>query len=898
LADIRLALSVDSSGAIQSIKTFNNEVDQIPKRASAADGAVKALKGQFDNFVSGVGIGTGIAAAGKAFEVLGAAVGAVTSVVSDSVTKMLGYSDTIVTISQRTGLFVTAVQALQVVAKASGTDIGSLSAAVVKMEVNIFKGSAAFTKLGLSISELKAMAPDAAFERVASAVGNIEDPMQRAAAAVAIFGKSGAEMLPVFATNLEEAKKTAKDFGLVLGEDMVTSSEAFGDRLEQVGDALGAFMMRIGGVVAGSPAAMTVLDQMGLLFGRLSAAIDDNIKTLDKWVTIGIVGAIKATDLFIASIQKIIDTSQVWAGLGKGLVIQYAAEASGLNDLTAKMRTFTAETMNAVLARAKFAAIDMGGKGVLLPGGSLGKPGGGGFFDGSTGKAGGGTRALLDSAFRDIHDVWVKGSDRLWDTITGKGSAAAGVMNQAANQRFAFDAINGGGRSVFGGSDRLWDSVTNPGKGMLETMFPDYKKQKEASMTASQALQNLANVAAMSGSKLGKGLAGILGGAGGIASGLQGLKGLGGGLTGILGKAGMWGGIAASALSIGSSIFGMFKKKPAPPPPEPPKQATEEAWRSFVGDQQSKGAAGVLAGVSGVRITSEADMAAQASIASQTFWATFKSQGLIKAADAFKGVRDKMLETFKGFGASEATINALLGPMSQMVDLAGNEGFRGAADGANGYAEALASIVNTQMPMSIDQFRAFEQQAVAGFEQMKQAAVDQGMSMTDAIKTAAQGSGQYLQTIKDAAARYSFDLGGSQALFDAAAGAGVAFGGSSTDRLILSVDRLTETLGGAPPKFEAAFSAATNSAGDRIGAAAQSGQAGTFNPSDFSASIVSGIGRVIDQLKDGIASQPIQISLPDITLDGNALASGMAVAIDRGGGGGQRLLTAIEGRAF
>ncbi|MBM6747657.1 hypothetical protein H6G88_10345, partial [Bifidobacterium ruminantium] len=84
----------------------------------------------------------------------------------------------------------------------------------------------------------------------------------------------------------------------------------------------------------------------------------------------------------------------------------------------------------------------------------------------------------------------------------GKGAAAAGVMNQAANQRFAFDAINGGGRSVFGGSDRLWDSVTNPGKGMLETMFPDYKKQKEASMTASQALQNLANVAAMSASEV------------------------------------------------------------------------------------------------------------------------------------------------------------------------------------------------------------------------------------------------------------------------------------------------------------------------------------------------------------------------------------------------------------
>ena len=67
-----------------------------------------------------------------------------------------------------------------------------------------------------------------------------------------------------------------------------------------------------------------------------------------------------------------------------------------------------------------------------------------------------------------------------------------------------------------------------PRQGMLETIFPDYKKQKEASLTASQALQNLANIAALSGSKLAKGLAGIFGGASGVSAGLSSLKSMSG----------------------------------------------------------------------------------------------------------------------------------------------------------------------------------------------------------------------------------------------------------------------------------------------------------------------------------------------------------------------------------
>jgi len=885
VADLRLAISVDSSGAIQSVKTFNSEVDKMPAAAGKASSAVGGLQKVFNDFTSsfgtGLGLGAGFSLGEKAAEGLLASFGmlvngakALANEFAKGMGLLLDYSDRMVTLSQRTGLTTSALQVFAAMAKASGTDVDTLAKAAVKMEVAIGKGDESFRKLGLSLSQLKAMSPDAAFERVASAIGGIEDPMQRASAAVAIFGKSGAEMLPLFASNMAEARKQAEDFGLVLNDKTVTAAEALGDKVDMVGMSFEAFLMRIAGVIAQSPALAAVVDQLGIGFGSLSKAIDAATPTLTKWVDIGILAAVKGIELLISAFQTLTGMFARFGGI-VGTSFGFAAELSGLNAMTQKMKEFAQETQKAVLERASLAAWAAKNQGALT---GLPKPGaGGGSFDGSTQKP----------VEIKVNELKVPNLPGMWTDLFGGGSAGK------------FGTLQGGSKNF-----NIWGEKSKflPPElaGNIQVTGANDSVVK-STMSVSQALQNLANVASVSGSKLGKSLSGILGGAGGIASGISGLKSMGGGLTGLLGKAGMWGGIAASALSIGSSIFGLFKKKPKEPPPEPPKKATAESWRNFVSDQQSKAAEGALA-MTGIKVTTAQDMKEQASIALGSFWATWREKGPVAAAEAFKPARDAMLESFKATGASDTDIAAMLGPLSAQVDLGGNKAFAGAAGGLDGLAKQLAAMANQQLPLTIDMFRAFESQGVNAFEQMKAAALDQGFSMEDAIKNAAMASGQYLTTIKDAASKYGFDLGGSKALFDAASGAGVAFAGDSQERLIQSLDALTTTLGGAPPKFEQAFANAGTQAGNRLAQNANTGIRGDkyveITEDGIGGSTAKALEPGFMALSDSFAESAAQIAEAianmKLSLDTGALVGGIANAVRNGTN--PELGTALGGR--
>lgn len=333
---------------------------------------------------------------------------------------------------------------------------------------------------------------------------------------------------------------------------------------------------------------------------------------------------------------------------------------------------------------------------------------------------------------------------------------------------------------------------------------PGYEISKPVTNQLERNLQNLSNIFSLASGKIAKTISSIAGSGAGLAGGISALKagGFGSGLTGLLGKAGAIGSIAASAFSIGSSIFSLFKGKPKEPPPPPPKEVDQATWNTHVTDQLSKGSSGLAAGVAGIKIGSVADLTAQASIAGQQFWAVFKTQGIMAAAASVKDVVGKLVGELGQYGSAAA--EAILGPISQLTSLAGNEMFAGAAEGAKGFADVLASQVNARMPMSIAQFDAYGQQASAAFEQAKQAALDSGMSIEQANEAAFGATGPLIQTIIDAAAQYGITLdSNTQSLVDQAKASGIAFSTSSTDRLIMSVDALTSALGGVPPKLAA-----------------------------------------------------------------------------------------------
>jgi hypothetical protein len=99
----------------------------------------------------------------------------------------------------------------------SGIGADKVGSAIAKMQKNIEdardgSGTAAnaFASMGVSVDELEGKLPTEQLQVLASGIQSIDDPTQRAAAAMGVFGKSGAELIPLL-SNLEGELSEARD---------------------------------------------------------------------------------------------------------------------------------------------------------------------------------------------------------------------------------------------------------------------------------------------------------------------------------------------------------------------------------------------------------------------------------------------------------------------------------------------------------------------------------------------------------------------------------------------------------------------------------------------------------------------------------------------------------------
>src|SRR5262249_17303077 len=94
--------------------------------------------------------------------------------------------------------------------------------------------SNAFTKLGLNAKDLANLPTDQAFAAIADKISKIENPADRTAAAVSIFGKSGQSLLPLVmsgAEGIKAAQAEAEKLG-------ITFNRVDAAKVEQANDAL------------------------------------------------------------------------------------------------------------------------------------------------------------------------------------------------------------------------------------------------------------------------------------------------------------------------------------------------------------------------------------------------------------------------------------------------------------------------------------------------------------------------------------------------------------------------------------------------------------------------------------------------------------------------------------
>lgn len=140
-------------------------------------------------------------------------------------------------LAARTGIGVEALQSLQLAAQLAG--VSDLTGAVQRLGLEIGKAAEtgktdAFTNLGISFEKLQGLSPEEQFRSIGAAIASLPTEADRAAAAVAVFGKTGTELLPLFAQNTAELEAQFKRLGIVLSEDQVGAIQDMNKALDLV----------------------------------------------------------------------------------------------------------------------------------------------------------------------------------------------------------------------------------------------------------------------------------------------------------------------------------------------------------------------------------------------------------------------------------------------------------------------------------------------------------------------------------------------------------------------------------------------------------------------------------------------------------------------------------------
>ena len=235
----------------------------IKQAGAAARSSLGGLQGRIDAGNAAVGkfnerwgaalqttrmVGVGMTAVG------GGIVGGLMAMTKQAAT----YGDEIAKASKKTGMATEDISRLRYAAERSGVGFGGLESALARMARSASEAadgaemySEAYDRLGVSVTdangELKG--GEQLFREVAEGLKNVDNATERAALAQEIFGRSGAQLLPLLNEGEAGIKKLgdrAEELGRVLSGKAAQDSERFNDALEDLKDTGTTIAMTLG----------------------------------------------------------------------------------------------------------------------------------------------------------------------------------------------------------------------------------------------------------------------------------------------------------------------------------------------------------------------------------------------------------------------------------------------------------------------------------------------------------------------------------------------------------------------------------------------------------------------------------------------------------------------------
>lgn len=305
-------------------------------------GGMRSASASTNGFVSSLkNIGKGAASiiAGiGAYELLKRATRALYNNTIGLVNAQLDLIDINAKLSDRLGITTEALGGLQHAADLSGVSTEALSGGLEKYLKNVGEAvngnktaRAAFQSLGLDFAALANMSTDRAIGTIGDALNAIQNPAQRAAAAVAIFGKSGQGLLPLLAegsSGIEAMIREAAALGL-------TFSRIDAAKVEEANDAFSRMKAAIAGIgktlaIAFAPALKTVANmfiKFGIIANSVFKRLQPHIERASSWVA----------NRFVGAIQWGMKITRAWAGawasLGRAIASIVKAAWVGIRTL-------------------------------------------------------------------------------------------------------------------------------------------------------------------------------------------------------------------------------------------------------------------------------------------------------------------------------------------------------------------------------------------------------------------------------------------------------------------------------------------------------------------------------------------------------------------------------------
>jgi hypothetical protein len=254
--------------------------------ATSAAGVGKAFEGiKTDTVQRATGnlgsLGTALGALGPAGMVAAVGLAAVTAGLGAVVAAGAGlaklvndasiWADKIKDTSIATGMSVESVQRLEHAAALAEVSLEQVTSAVIKMQRAMIEAPEKFTALGLSMAQLREMAPEEQLVAVADKLKLIEDPALRNAAAVDILGKSWADLAPLIMDGLG-AMKDAN----VMSADTIGQLDELRQKTNGMSAAWDQMWVALGAAAGKEPAIVGAIDAITGAMTRLGKALKDS----------------------------------------------------------------------------------------------------------------------------------------------------------------------------------------------------------------------------------------------------------------------------------------------------------------------------------------------------------------------------------------------------------------------------------------------------------------------------------------------------------------------------------------------------------------------------------------------------------------------------------------------